>query len=597
MDKELQKKVLAEAIRNLENGYEIPYEFKKILFPNAKKEYELTYAGKENEEYIISNVLSVPFQEDRRFCFSDNYDGWANKLIFGDNLQVLKTLIEYKKNGLLKNSDGSDGVKLVYIDPPFSTRRDFKASGDDQKAYSDKLAGAEFLEWLRKRLILIREVLSDDGSLYVHLDNKKVAYIKVLLDEIFGENNFRSQIIWDTSIPYVAGNKWLSNNWIYSQATILYYTKSTKNYCFNKEYFIVKQPSGDESKKPVKDVWTDVENFAGFLGAKDYKTKYPTQKPEKLLNRIIKASSNPGDIVMDCFAGSGTTIASAEKLGRKWIGVDAGKLSIYSIQKRMLHLEKEKNCKKCSPFVLYSAGLYDVDKINQFDENNWKIFALQLWGCVPESTKIRNFIFDGKRYGDLVKVFTPHELKKIGAKISLETLEAIYNRVGESAGNNLFIIAPKGSFMFAEDEIQVRKVLFNILRVPYSLLAKFTEDFEMALQPSNSSNVNEAVDAVGFDFIQPPHVEYHLEKDKLVIDSFLSTSRIKGEEKSDLAMILINYKYDGNTFNLDEFYYKADSFPDNVLKIDTKKFTAKTMIIFIDSAGNERRIINEQWNI
>ena len=98
MDKELQKKVLAEAIRNLENGYEIPYEFKKILFPNAKKEYELTYAGKENEEYIISNVLSVPFQEDRRFCFSDNYDGWANKLIFGDNLQVLKTLIEYKKN-------------------------------------------------------------------------------------------------------------------------------------------------------------------------------------------------------------------------------------------------------------------------------------------------------------------------------------------------------------------------------------------------------------------------------------------------------------------------------------------------------------------
>ena len=594
MDKELQKKVLAEAIHYLENGNEIPYEFKKVLFPNTKKEYELTYAGKENEEQIISNVLAVPFQEDRRFCYSDDYDGWANKLIFGDNLQVLKTLIEYKKKGLLKNPDGSDGVKLVYIDPPFSTRRDFKASGDDQKAYSDKLAGAEFLEWLRKRLILIREVLSDDGSLYVHLDNKKVAYVKVLLDEIFGENNFRSQIIWDTSIPYVAGNKWLSNNWIYSQATILYYTKSVNNYVFNKEYFIVKQPSGDESKKPVKDVWTDVENFAGFLGAKDYKTKYPTQKPEKLLNRIINASSNPGDIVMDCFAGSGTTLASAEKLGRKWIGVDAGKLSIYSIQKRMLHLEKQQNCKKCSPFVMYSAGLYDEDKINQFDENNWKIFALQLWGCISETTKIKNFVFDGKRYGDLVKVFTPHELKKLGAKISFETLEAIYNRVGESAGNNIFIIAPKGSFMFAEDEVQVKKVLFNILRVPYSLLAKFTEDFEMALQPSNSSNVNEAVDSVGFDFIQPPYVKYHLEKDKLVIDSFLSTSRIKGEEKSDLAMILINYKYNGEAFALDEYYFKTESFPDNVLKLDTEKITKDTMIIFIDSAGNERRIINEQ---
>lgn len=593
MNKEIQIKVLEESLKYLKRGQEIPFEFRKILFPIEKKEYELVYAGKESEEQIISSVLSVPFQEDKKFCFSDGYTGWSNKLIFGDNLQVLKTLLDYKKNGLLKNSDGTDGVKLVYIDPPFSTRRDFKTNGENQKAYSDKLAGADFLEWLRKRLVLIREVLSDDGSIYVHLDNKKVAYVKVLLDEIFGENNFRSQITWDTSIPYVAGNKWLSNNWIYSQATILYYTKSVSNYCFNKEFLYVKQPSGTTSKKPVKDVWTDIENFAGFLGAKDYKTKYPTQKPEKLLSRIISASSNPGDIVLDCFAGSGTTLASAEKLDRKWIGVDAGKLSIYTIQKRMLHIEKENDCKKCSPFILYSAGLYDERKLNEFDENNWKLFALQLWGCLPETTIIKKFVFDGIRYGDLVKVFTPHELKKLGAKISLETLNAIYDRVGESAGVNIFIIAPKGSFMFAEDEIQIKNVLFNILRVPYSLLAKFTEDFSMALQPSNSSNVNEAVDAVGFDFIQPPNVSYHIIDDKLVIDSFTSTSRIKGEEKADLALILINYNYDGHTFVLDDFYYKNDSFPKNILKINPDKITNKTMIIFIDSAGNERRILNE----
>lgn len=593
MDKEIQIKALEESLNYIKNGQEIPYEFRKILFPIQKKEYELVYAGKESEEQIISSVLSVPFQEDRKFCFSDDYTGWSNKLIFGDNLQVLKTLVDYKKNGLLKNSDGTDGIKLVYIDPPFSTRRDFKANGEDQKAYSDKLAGADFLEWLRKRLVLIREVLSDDGSIYVHLDNKKVAYVKVLLDEIFGENNFRSQITWDTSVPYVAGNKWLSNNWIYSQATILYYTKSVGNYFFNKEFLDIKQPSGDISKKPVKDVWVDIENFAGFLGAKDYKTKYPTQKPEKLLNRIICASSKPGDIVLDCFAGSGTTLASAEKLGRRWIGVDAGKLSIYTIQKRMLHIEKEKNCKKCNPFILYSAGLYNESKLNKFDENNWKLFALQLWGCISETTTIKKFVFDGKRYGDLVKVFTPHELKKLGAKISIETLNAIYDRVGESAGNNIFIIAPKGSFLFAEDEIQIKNVIFNVLRVPYSLLAKFTEDFSIALQPSNSSNVNEAVDAVGFDFIQPPHVIYHIDNNQLIIDSFTSTSRIKGEEKSDLALILINYNYDGHTFVLDDFYYKSDNFPNNILKINYDKFTDKTMIIFIDSAGNERRIINE----
>ena len=108
------------------------------------------------------------------------------------------------------------------------------------------------------------------------------------MDEIFGENNFRSSITWDTSIPYVAGNKWLSNNWIYSQATILYYTKSKTDFVFNKEFDNVKQPSGDISKKPIKDVWCDIKNFAGFLGARDYKTGYPTQKPEALLKRIIK---------------------------------------------------------------------------------------------------------------------------------------------------------------------------------------------------------------------------------------------------------------------------------------------------------------------
>ena len=286
-------------------------------------------------------------------------------------------------------------------------------------------------------------------------------------------------------------------------------------------------------------------------------------------------------------------MASAEKLNRKWIGVDAGKLSIYTIQKRMLHIGQENNCEKCRPFVLYSAGLYDEKKLNEFDENNWKIFAMQLWGCEPETKEIKNFVFDGVRYGNLVKVFTPYELKKLGAKISLETLKAIYDRIGENAGNNIFIIAPKGSFMFAEDEIQIKNVLFNILRVPYSLLAKFTEDFTIALQPSNSKNVNEAVDAVGFDFIQPPTVSYHITEDRLIIDSFSSTSRIKGEEKADLALVLINYNYDGHTFILDDFYYKSDSFPDNILRIDANKFTKKTMIIFIDSAGNERRIINE----
>lgn len=581
-------RVLEESKKYVEMGQEIPIDFQKIMFPSGRKECELVYGGKESYEQILTKVIAVPLQEEKKFPTSSKTDDekWTNKLIFGDNLQTLKTLIEMKKKGLLINSDGTHGVKLIYIDPPFSTRRDFKASGESQKAYSDKLAGADFLEWLRKRIVLLRELLSDDGSIYVHLDNKKVAYVKVLMDEIFGENNFRSSITWDTSIPYVAGNKWLSNNWIYSQATILYYTKSKTDFVFNKEFDNVKQPSGDISKKPIKDVWCDIKNFAGFLGARDYKTGYPTQKPEALLKRIINASSNEGDIVLDCFAGSGTTAIVSEKLNRKWIAVDVGKLSIYTIQKRFLSLGQD----KISPFTLYSAGLYDESKLNAFDEENWKIFAMQLWGCNIASTKIKNFEFDGNRYGSLVKVYSPHELKKINAKISIETLQSISSRVGESAGKNIVIIAPKGQFTFAEDEIEINNIIFTILRIPYSMLAKYTEEFTAPLQPKNALSVNEAVESVGFDFIQPPTVEFEITDNHLIIKNFKSNSRIKGEESSTISMVLIDYNYDGKTFDLDEVLFESD-FKELKAKFDSSKIKKQAMLIFVDDSGNEKKVI------
>lgn len=581
-------RVLEESKKYVEMGQEIPIDFQKIMFPSGRKECELVYGGKESYEQILTKVIAVPLQEEKKFPTSSKIDDekWTNKLIFGDNLQTLKTLIEMKKKGLLINSDGAHGVKLIYIDPPFSTRRDFKASGESQKAYSDKLAGADFLEWLRKRIVLLRELLSDDGSIYVHLDNKKVAYVKVLMDEIFGENNFRSSITWDTSVPYVAGNKWLSNNWIYSQATILYYTKSKTDFVFNKEFDNVKQPSGDISKKPIKDVWCDIKNFAGFLGARDYKTGYPTQKPEALLKRIINASSNEGDIVLDCFAGSGTTAIVSEKLNRKWIAVDVGKLSIYTIQKRLLSLGQD----KISPFTLYSAGLYDESKLNAFDEENWKIFAMQLWGCNIASTKIKNFEFDGNRYGSLVKVYSPHELKKINAKISIETLQSISSRVGESAGKNIVIIAPKGQFTFAEDEIEINNIIFTILRIPYSMLAKYTEEFTAPLQPKNALSVNEAVESVGFDFIQPPTVEFEITDNHLIIKNFKSNSRIKGEESSTISMVLIDYNYDGKIFDLDDILFESD-FKEQKAKFDSSKIKKQAMLIFVDDSGNEKKVI------
>ena len=156
-------------VARLRRGEPLDDRYRARLF-REPKESELVYAGKESRGAILAQTMGVPIQTLKRF--GDSSGGWANKLIFGDNLQVLKTLFEMKERGLLKNGDGSTGVRLCYIDPPFATRQEFRG-GQGQRAYRDKVEGARFIESLRKRLVFIRELLSDDGTLYVHLDPKK----------------------------------------------------------------------------------------------------------------------------------------------------------------------------------------------------------------------------------------------------------------------------------------------------------------------------------------------------------------------------------------------------------------------------------------
>jgi DNA methylase len=157
------------------------------------KEYELEYAAKTSRSRILSDTMAVPLQPLKQFGVAGS--AWSNKLIFGDNLQVLKTLMEMRSRGELLNADGSEGIRLAYLDPPFATLREFRGSRN-QRAYRDKIDGAAFVEFLRKRLVFISELLADDGTLYLHLDTKKVHYMKVVLDELLGEGNFRNEIVW-----------------------------------------------------------------------------------------------------------------------------------------------------------------------------------------------------------------------------------------------------------------------------------------------------------------------------------------------------------------------------------------------------------------
>lgn len=308
----------------------------------------------------------------------------TNALIRGDNLVVLKTLIREKDEGRIKNTDGAFGVRLVYIDPPFSTGRGFKTKAG-KAAYDDTLAGFEFLKFMKERLLLMREVISEDGSIFVHLDWKMAHCVKVMMDGVFGVENFLNDIIWHYG---GRGAKAISGQFSRNHDVILWYKKG-RRHVFNRTYaerrvkkgeagfrrdesgrWFKTAPRGDYTdmsvarlekagrihktrnnkvrikyfvkedgpflveQRPIGDVWDDIPD-AMHMPAKE-KTGYPTQKPEALLARIISASTNPGDVVLDAFSGSGTTLVAAERLGRRWIGIDSGRLAIETAKERLL---------------------------------------------------------------------------------------------------------------------------------------------------------------------------------------------------------------------------------------------------------------------
>jgi DNA modification methylase len=662
-----------ELIRLLEQGEEISTEWARILFPPEKREYELVYHGKERVEDILANTLAVPLQPVR--TFGKNGGEWHNMLIFGDNLQVMKSLLELKKKGKLCNADGTPGVRLVYIDPPFATRQEFRGT-QDQKAYQDKIAGAVFVEFLRKRLVFIRELLSDDGSVFVHLDYKKSHYLKVILDEVFGETNFCSEIIWkrtdahndtkgigkihDTILHYSRSPEMVWNpifiplsertadNWYrhidtetsrrFNKADLtargtrqgetgkpwrgINPTDKGNHWRYppskldelDKKGLIVFSESGmpylkrylDESKgTTLQDIWTDISMIRGFGNES---AGYPTQKPEALLERILLSASNQGDLVLDAFAGSGTTCAVAEKLERHWIGIDCGKLAIYTIQKRMLNLRREIGNKgtalKPQPFTLCNAGLYDFSKLKELPWESWRFFALQLFQCRDERHKIGGIELDGYLKGGSVLVFN-HQRHQ-GVRIDEETIRSLHEALGTKVGSRLFIIAPALTFDFQQDYIDLDEVRYYALRIPYSIIHELHQrEFTALKQPSDELAVNDTVEAVGFDFIRTPELEYECgsstQRGELLPEAFIRIKTFKSEavvrepkqkkgNLETLSMVMLDDDYDRDVFDLDAvFYAGAIEKADWEVRFPLESLERQIMAVFVDIYGNEAR--------
>lgn len=401
---------------------------------------ELVLPRKDVSGFFRGQVPNIP----NAFNAALDGESWMNRLVYGDNLLTMQALLAGDPQTGLPSLRGK--VDLIYIDPPFDSKADYrtpitlpntsfsqKPTVIEQFAYADtwEEGTISYLKMIYPRLVLMKELLSEKGSIYVHIDWHIGAYMKIILDDIFGKNRFLNEIMW----CYTIGGKG-SSFYGRKHDTILLYSKSP-NYTFNgKDKNVIVQrklnthmrtkidddgreyqektdkKSGkiyryyvDEGKVP-EDYWIDIEQ----LNREDAeRVGYATQKPSKLLTRIIAASSNEGDLVCDFFGGSGTTAAVAEKLGRRWITCDIGKPASLVMRKRFIDQE-------VNPFLYQSIGDYQKEAFH----NNKKLrrvgdlsqVVLGLFGALPfspEQVNDRNFGYvKGTR--NLVMVDSPNRL-------------------------------------------------------------------------------------------------------------------------------------------------------------------------------------------
>ena len=754
-------------IELIREGKPLPLKYRSLLFAHdddvdyveATKNYRLVYKGKMSKEAVLRTTPAAPLQKIRSFNTDNPFDdNWRNMLIFGDNLLALKAIYNDQRGPNVFRTRNK--IKLIYIDPPFATRQDFMK--DREKAYRDKVIGAQFIEFLRRRLILMHEILSSDGSVYVHLDWKKSHYLKAVLDEVFGECNFQNEIVWHYSgwnkhLPSSFNKRW-DGIFLYSRSSTPEfhgysmpwkskdeYVKARKQEIHidddGREYVLSDAGGGKRVKRyleealragrPVDDVWyIDKINNSSLEH-----TGYPTQKPEELLERIITSSCGEDGIVLDAFMGSGTTQVVAEKLGRRWIGIDCGKLAIYTTQQRLLNLStqigtvradstrehervldfenhskansrgllmvyekarkgdlnitdgllrdlaaflerylsgnqkqefslvcredkfqvqeldvieddlkagekavdvgkvrflisfiqpKEKPEKpkplKAKEVALYHAGIYDKELILNLDWEQYRPFVLQLFGVREESHQIRGLTADG--YIGLHSAYLWEYPKYPDLVLDRGYIQSLHEVMQGRGGDRFYVIAPGAVMTFMEDEIQIDKTTYMILKVPLSVLMALIEHgvAGSVRQPTNEMDVNEVIDAVGYDFISQPIIAANYIREKpseenlfnqkahdyvIRLSDFRSNTLASDPEDfapfETFSMVLVDTDYDGETFNLSRVFWADDIMNEDrteaVVRLAEDDVAGETMmVIFMDKYGNELKVSKKRSN-
>lgn len=578
------------------------FEFDK---PVIKGYPELRWTGK--RPYTSTQFYPAQLKETYG---EPDANGWLNKIFWGDNLQVM--------SHLLKEYRGK--INLIYIDPPFDSKADYKkkiklkgkevandSNAFEEKQYGDIWTNDEYLQFMYERFILLRELLSDNGTIFIHCDWHKSHHIRCLLDDVFGPENYRNEIIWQKTLS----RKTQSGQFGNMHDTILFYSKSSettfntiyeerdkettekrfpyvdektgKRYVldnftqagqgqpryFGEEYGVLFPPAGKHwiwSQERIEeglkkglirftsgrmprlvryeteglfagDIWTSPDLMLHSQSSEDI--GYPTQKPEKLIERIIKASSNPGDLVFDCFMGSGTTQAVSMKLGRKFIGADINLGSVQIVTKRLLKIMKESDdgsllTDKTTGFEVYNVNNYDFFR-NPIEARDLLIEALGIQKFASSN------VFDGELDGRHVKILP---VNRIATKADLNELVANlpYKAYDKSKDENPNDPVDRITLVCMGHEPDLKASLQQMVGI-YKL------DIEV---------VDILRDKKDLEFKRDSQAEAVLKHDKVIIKNFypmnllqkLSLQKENVDEWRQLVdSIMVDYNYDGNILN------------------------------------------------
>ncbi len=550
-------------------------------------------------------------------------ENWHNLLFHGDNKECLSTLLTSGFRGK---------VDLIYIDPPFDSKADYvkkielrgidkKLTGEEQSffeqvQYTDLWKNDEYLQFMYERLILLRQLLSEQGSIYLHCDWHKSHHLRFLLDEVFGEDNFVNEVVW----AYRSGGASKDNSLARKHDVIIHYKKGDlfKIKTFKERQYLEK--SFMESKQDdngrfyvdtiLRDIFSDVINVVeknekiktyntrAVLNLSAERESYPTQKPEGLLELLIELSSNENSIILDCFAGSGTTLAVAEKLNRRWIGVDCNKGAIQTTIKRLSKIQQQKiTSKNQTQLDLITLPLREgqISKANlgrgqksynilHFRVNNYDFqtrFALheiifEKYGI----EKINDSFFDGILGDELVKIA---EFNKPLTSLEIQEIKDELKNIRREEERNIIIIC-LGQEVILESEIAKHNKISPINKIKIRDIQK---DGLIAFEPAIADVLiaqkqNKKIVEIK-NYLSPTILK------RLEIDKNLFEEQII-DFKSQIDMILFDFNYNGEVFNICEsdIPAKKKDFIKGKYEFETSN---KIAVKIIDMLGEETLII------